>query len=258
MVRGFEKFKEHFKGLDGKYTLIGGVACGLLLDDAGLDFRGTQDFDIVLIIEAMDALFVQSFWDFIKAGEYRIREKSSGEPEFYRFTNPKNQDFPKEIELFSRRSHLLKYEEADRLTPIHISDEISSLSAILLNDEYYQFLTGGLIEIDGIQILNYTHIIPFKAKAWLDLRARKQNGEQVDSKNITKHKNDVFRLSQLITDLDSIILSTEIKSDMKEFLLAMIDEDIDLRNLHIRGNKLRFIEQLAKLYAIDLDIPSPV
>ena len=144
------------------------------------------------------------------------------------------------------------------MTPIHISDEISSLSAILLNDEYYQFLTGGLIEIDGIQILNYTHIIPFKAKAWLDLRARKQNGEQVDSKNITKHKNDVFRLSQLITDLDSIILSTEIKSDMKEFLLAMIDEDVDLRNLHIRGNKLRFIEQLAKLYAIDLDIPSPV
>ena len=43
MVRGIEKFKEHFKGFEGKYTLIGGVACGLLLDDAGLEFRGTQD-----------------------------------------------------------------------------------------------------------------------------------------------------------------------------------------------------------------------
>ena len=57
MVRGIEKFKEHFKGFEGKYTLIGGVACGLLLDDAGLEFRGTQDFDIVLIVEAMDPLF---------------------------------------------------------------------------------------------------------------------------------------------------------------------------------------------------------
>ena len=98
----------------------------------------------------------------------------------------------------------MKYEEADRLPPIHISDEISSLSAILLNDEYYQFLIGGVEEIDCIQVLNYTHIIPFKAKAWLDLKSRKENGEQVDTKNITKHKNDVFRLSQLITGADAI------------------------------------------------------
>jgi len=75
MVRGIEKFKEHFKGFEGKYTLIGGVACGLLLDDAGLEFRGTQDFDIVLIVEAMDSLFGHAVWDFIKSGEYEIREK---------------------------------------------------------------------------------------------------------------------------------------------------------------------------------------
>ena len=43
MVRGLEKFKSHFEGFEGKYTLIGGVACGLLFEDAGLDFRGTQE-----------------------------------------------------------------------------------------------------------------------------------------------------------------------------------------------------------------------
>ncbi len=42
-------------------------------------------------------------------------------------------------------------------------------------------------------------LIPFKAKAWLDLKERKLNGDQVDSKNIKKHKNDVFRLALLIT-----------------------------------------------------------
>ena len=75
MVRGIEKFKEHFKDFEGKYTLIGGVACGLLLDDAGLQFRGTQDFDIVLIIEAMDDRFGRAVWDFIKLGKYEILEK---------------------------------------------------------------------------------------------------------------------------------------------------------------------------------------
>lgn len=82
MVRGLEKFKSHFEGFEGKYTLIGGVACGLLFEDAGLDFRGTQDFDIVLIVEAMDDIFGRAIWDFIKAGQYEIREKSNGEPEF--------------------------------------------------------------------------------------------------------------------------------------------------------------------------------
>ena len=42
-------------------------------------------------------------------------------------------------------------------------------------------------------------LIPFKAKAWLGLKERKLNGDQVDSKNIKKHKNDVCRLAQLIT-----------------------------------------------------------
>ena len=251
MVRGIEKFKEHFKDFEGKYTLIGGVACGLLLDDAGLQFRGTQDFDIVLIIEAMDDRFGRAVWDFIKLGKYEILEKSSGEPEFYRFKNPQDISFPKEIELFSRKSKILKYNELDRLTPIHISDEISSLSAILLNDEYYRFLTTGLINIGGVQVLNYTHIIPFKAKAWLDLKERKERGEQVDSKNVSKHKNDVFRLSQLVTGEDKVILSDEIKEDMKCFVKLMEIEDIDLKNLQIRANKEDILELIAQVYAIN-------
>ena len=38
-----------------------------------------------------------------------------------------------------------------------------------------------------------------ESKAWLGLKERKLNGDQVDSKNIKKHKNDVCRLAQLIT-----------------------------------------------------------
>ncbi len=250
MVTGIDKFREQFSGFEGMYTLIGGVACGLLMDDAGLDFRATKDFDVVLIIEALNEDFGHAFWEFIKDGGYRIREKSNGEPEFYRFRNPSDSSYPREIELFSRKSEVLKYDEADRLTPIHISDEISSLSAILLNDEYYSFLTSGLTIIDGIQTLNYTHIIPFKAKAWLDLKQRKENGEQIDSKNILKHKRDVFRLSQLITEADRIELGDEIKSDMEIFIKEMENDDIILKDIGVSGNKEDILELLRAVYKI--------
>ena len=41
------------------------------------------------------------------------------------------------------------------------------------------------------------YLIPFKAKAWMDLTDRRAAGEHVDSKNIKKHKNDVFRKKQI-------------------------------------------------------------
>lgn len=248
MVTGIEKFREQFSEFKGMYTLIGGVACGLIMDDAGLDFRATKDFDIVLIIEALTEEFGRSLWDFIKSGGYEIREKSNGEPMFYRFRNPENTEYPKEIEFFSRKSDVLTYNENDRLTPIHISDELSSLSAILLNDEYYNFLKNGLALINGIQTLDHIHIIPFKAKAWLDLKERRDNGEQVDSRNILKHKRDIFRLSQIISEEDKVKLPDNIRMDMENFISNMEDEDINLKDIGVSGTKTEILDLLKKVY----------
>ena len=103
------------------------------------------------------------------------------------------------IEIFSRNPDFIILEDDAVLTPLLIDDEISSLSAILLNEAYYELLKTGQKMVDGIPVLSPTCLIPFKVKAWLDLKERKLNGEQVDSKNIKKHKNDVFRLALLIT-----------------------------------------------------------
>ena len=103
------------------------------------------------------------------------------------------------IEIFSRNPDFIILEDDTVLTSLLIDDEISSLSAILLNEAYYELLKTGQKMVDGIPVLSPTCLIPFKAKAWLDLKERKLNGEQVDSKNIKKHKNDVFRLALLIT-----------------------------------------------------------
>lgn len=155
-------------------------------------------------------------------------------------------------ELPFRAQKMQILEDDAVLTPLPIDDEISSLSAILLNEAYYELLKTGQMMVDGIPVLSPTCLIPFKAKAWLDLKERKLNGEQVDSKNIKKHKNDVFRLAQLITANTRQVLSSEIAEDMKKFLSEIADETVDLKSLGIRGtDKQKIIDMLYLCYNLN-------
>ena len=78
------------------------------------------------------------------------------------------------------------------------------------------------------------YLIPLKAKAYLDLSARKESGESVDSKHIRKHKNDVFRLSQVLTPESTVELPTAIAQDLRQFLDQMTQDLPDLKNLGIK------------------------
>lgn len=78
MVRGLDLFQKHFESFKGHFILIGGAACDLLHEDAGLDFRATKDLDIVLCLESLDTEFTRAFWAFVRAGDYEVRERSSG------------------------------------------------------------------------------------------------------------------------------------------------------------------------------------
>ncbi len=78
MVRGIDQFRTHFKDFKDRYVLIGGAACYLALDEAGLEFRATKDIDIVLCLEALDAEFARAIWDFINSGMYKNIQKSTG------------------------------------------------------------------------------------------------------------------------------------------------------------------------------------
>lgn len=73
MVHGLEKFKEYFKDHTNQYVLIGGTACDILMYELGAPFRATKDLDMVLIIEALDASFGETFWKFIEDGGYKHR-----------------------------------------------------------------------------------------------------------------------------------------------------------------------------------------
>lgn len=251
MINGFIKFKERFHGFENQYVIIGGTACTLIMEDEELAFRATKDIDIVLIVESITAEFFRQFWDYIKEADYKHLNKSTGNAQFYRFTAPRSKDYPYMIEIFSRNPDFIKLEEGAVLTPLPIDDEISSLSAILLNEAYYELLKKGQIMIDGIPVLSTTCLIAFKAKAWLDLKERRLQGEHIDSKNLKKHKNDVFRLIQLITEKTRMELSPEIAEDMKKFLSEIAFEEIDLQALGIRGiSKQKMIDILYKCYGL--------
>lgn len=250
MVLGIERFKEWFQGYEDHYTIIGGTACDLLMAEDGLNFRSTKDIDLVLIVEAVKPEFGKHFWDFVHNAGYVRRCKSNGQQQFYRFTDPVSNEYPKEIELFSRRVDAIELPKDAVLTPLPMDEEISSLSAILLDDDYYQLLRSGTVVVDGVTVLGAAYLIPFKAKAWLDLTARKANGESVDSKNIRKHKNDVFRLSALLTPGTQIAVSQAVWNDLKNFLAAMQAEQLDPKQLGIARNKEVILADIAQQYTV--------
>ena len=222
------------------------------MENEELSFRATKDIDIVLLVESITIEFGKQFWGFIKEAGYEHLNKSTGKAQFYRFTSPKNREYPYMIEIFSKKPDFIMIDNKSMLTPLPIDEEISSLSAILLNDTYYDLLKNGQIVIDGIPVLRPTCLIPFKAKAWLDLRERKNNGEHIDSRNIRKHKNDVFRLARLITSDTRQHLEKEIAIDMKCFLRAMTKEEVDLKSMGIKGiNKESIIDLLYKCFGIE-------
>ena len=251
MVRGIDSFREWFQGYEDQYVIIGGTACDLLMTDGGLDFRATKDIDLVLIVEAVNDRFAARFWDYVTDAGYEHMNRSTGVPQFYRFSNPQSRDYPQMIELFTKRPDVIVLPEDAMLTPLPFDEEISSLSAILLNDDYYDFLKLGKVRISGVVVLDAPYLIPFKAKAWIDLSERKAAGEQVDNKNIRKHKYDVFRLSELLGQNEKAIIGVPdtVRNDMHIFLDKMVTEDIDMRGLGIRGRtKDEIIHQLRGLY----------
>ena len=235
MVSGIDVFKKHFESFDSMFVVIGGTASTLLLDEGGLGSRATKDIDVVLYVEALTPEFAEAFWDFIEEGGYENTQQSTGKRLFYRFHKPKNNAYPEMVELFSRKPNAINLRAGGHLTPIPVDEEVASLSAILLDDSYYALAQNGRRLIDGLPVLDAEYLIPFKAKAWLDLSQRRDAGERVDDKDIRKHRNDVFRLYQIISLDSRVELSPDVARHLTVFLDAMEDDGPDLPQIGIRG-----------------------
>jgi hypothetical protein len=251
MVTGVDHFRDHFAGHEHQYVLIGGAACELIMDEVGLDFRATKDLDIVLIVEALDSAFAERFWAFVEAGDYEIRERSEGDKILYRFQKPKAADFPAMLELFSRAPEGLSLAADSHLTPLPIDEAAASLSAILLDEDYYAFLKSMVRTAGGIPVLDEAAIIPFKARAWLDLSRQRDEGAKIDEKNIRKHRNDVARLLQLVSASAQYALPGPVAEDMRAFIDQATNEaDFDPRQFKVNMSQAEVAERLRAAYGL--------
>lgn len=170
---------------------------------------------------------------FVDAGGYEMRQ-ATGKPVFYRFQKPSDSSFPAMVELFARTPDGLRIADDSKLTPIPLDEAVSSLSAILLDGEYYDFIMSGRRTIDGLPWVGENRLNPLKSVAWLELYARKEKGDPIDSKDARKHLNDVLRLSQLLAPDSRVAVPTRIAGDVARFLDALrADDSIDPKALKL-------------------------
>ena len=248
MVKGLETFRSYFQEYENQYVLIGGAACDIVFESNEASFRATRDLDMVLVVEALTPEFGKKFWAFIQNGNYRNKATNRQKPQFFRFDKPDDDSYPKMIELFCRNNFELR--EMNGITPIHMDDAVSSLSAILLNDDYYKILLDGKTVINGLSVLRPEYLILFKAKAYLDLRERRENGEKVDSNDIKKHKKDVLRIASELVLKSVDNLPAAVKKDIDTFVSSLEREPFDANSLKNYGLKNEGVVQvLTRVFA---------
>jgi len=221
MVIGLDIFKEFFKEYTDNYIIIGGTACDIHIEEAGFRPRATKDFDIILVVEALSKEFVIQFWKFIKEGNYKQKEKGEGNRNYYRFMTPENDKFPFQIELFAKNPDLLDLDEGTHLTPIPTDAELSSLSAILMDETYYRFTLENSNVQDDVHIASTIALICLKAQALLDYTERATKGEHNCSRQINKHKADMLRLTLLLNLDEKVEIPESISKNLKDCLEIM-------------------------------------
>ncbi|HET0711514.1 TPA: hypothetical protein VQK48_001067, partial [Streptococcus pneumoniae] len=143
-------FQEMFADFQNYYVLIGGTATSIVLDSQGFKSRTTKDYDMVIIDEVKNKEFYTTLNHFLELGEYQGSQKDE-KAQLFRFTTT-NPEFHSMIELFSiLPEYPLKKD--GRETPLYF-DQDASLSALLLDEDYYNILVHEKETIQGYSVLS--------------------------------------------------------------------------------------------------------
>ncbi|MGL4520887.1 MAG: hypothetical protein ACRCUJ_14780 [Phocaeicola sp.] len=170
-MKGIDKIQEYLGEFKSNYVIIGGTAANLNLELHGQKGRVTKDIDMIVVCEAINSVYVERFWQFIKSGGYKLWQVKTDNGEsrscFYRFINPENEGYPEYIELFSRKPDIISLPEDAHLVHIPTDEYLSSFSAILMDDDYYNYAINHSIEINGVMSLDVPSLLVLKVKAYL-------------------------------------------------------------------------------------------
>jgi hypothetical protein len=243
-MQGLDKFKEYMSGFRSHYVVIGGMATVMTLKEKGLPARATKDVDMIIICQPETKLYMKRFWEFIKAGGYKLWKPNDNEdthPCFYRFVKPKGKDFPVQIELFSKVPEYVEVPEDMHIVHIPMEGYTSSFSAIIMDEAYYDFAVSHSDILGDIRILKAEALIVLKAVAFLENLRRKEMGLVVNQRDIDKHKKDVYRLAYVFDGSERFEVNDTIKAQLRAFISEVEKSPIDGKNM-MRGQGLPAME----------------
>lgn len=223
-MEGLEIFKEAFEAYSDNYVIIGGTACDITMQGTVVRPRATHDIDMIVIVENMTPSFAKRFREFVKEAGYRPekRKQIEGEPakyELYRFVDGKT-GYPEMIELLSRHPDILGEPSNLVIEPLPIDGDVSSLSAIIMDDDFYHFTIKHSKLTDGVRHADSAALVCLKTRAYLNLLQDKAEGKHVNSKDIKKHRSDVLKNVVIITD-ESISAPMAIVDCVKDFVSSI-------------------------------------
>ena len=221
-------FCDFFSEYADNYLIIGGSACSVWYSDAEPHFRGTNDMDVVLILELLNQSFLDRFKLYLQQESYQSWEKhvldESTQKVMYRFSSTDSHG-PTCIELLSRKGDLLHLESDAHLSPLTHDGEYTGLSCILVHEAYYDFLRSQASSKHNCSLVSIPGLIMLKIKAYLNLHEAKRRGIHArgsdgSSRNINKHRNDIFFM---LTDLRAargarISLPEQLRTDLTTFM----------------------------------------
>lgn len=236
-MQGLDKFREYMSGFRSHYVVIGGVATVLTLEDRGLPARATKDVDMIIICQPESKFYMKRFWEFVKAGGYKLwkpDDKEDTHPCFYRFIKPDNREFPIQVGLFSKVPEYVEVPEDVHIVHIPMEGYTSSFSAIIMDEAYYDFAVTHSEIVGDIRILKPEALIVLKAVAFLENQRLKEKGDPVDQKDIDKHKKDVYRLAYVFNGSERFEVNDTIKERLRAFVSEVEKNPIDGKNM-MRG-----------------------
>ena len=121
------------------------------------------------------------------------------------------------IELLSRHPDILGEPKGLIVEPLPVDEKTSSLSAIIMDDDFYHFTIQHSKLTNGLRHADSAALIALKARAYLNLLQDKANGKYVNSKDIKKHRSDVLKNVVIMEDSE-IIAPESIVSCIRDFV----------------------------------------
>ena len=209
-LAGLSHFEEHFRELKDQYVIVGGFATLMLLDRAIPNHgKATHDIDLVLLTST-SVKMAGRIKMYIREGGYTIQKGQQDRYQYYRFVDPQAEGYAREIELFAPEEYGIELDEGQHIIPIDPEEGIYSLSAIMLDREYFEMIKSNIEEINGIPYSNTLATMLLKMSAVYDLYHR-------DDDKWKKHRRDILKLTLLLTGKERVVLTGRMITDVAFF-----------------------------------------